>query len=456
MEKNNDILIDTFLKMEEKSLNSYSWNGEDIWPLIRTELFRALQGTLLNVPYISCAERHKVHCCNKETSDEYLRNINECDILIVDMSSQYLYNMETGDCYSRVSGGIYDALGATYRVETATLNFGEKHISTEIKFKSMEEGFHSNEACWKASEDISKVILQYFKECDSAYIKNYIFHLLQYVYKWIFYEETIKNILIKTNPNLLLVTSGYEISEMIVVKSAKKLKIKTAELQHGIINRRHMGYRRAAGISKEYTPDHLFSYAEIRNEIIGNSYTPNQISPIGNYYLEKACENTYIGETTNKILIILTISDEELLEFAEELSLKGPEEMKIKCRLHPEENRNGEHLCSLMKRGNGRIEFELPETVNVYDSIKEAEWVIGTNTTVLYEATMFRKKCIELSEISSKPSGDFHTVSCADDFLSILINKADAKCFVKCYFKAGYVSNMQRAVKMLLKGNESD
>ncbi len=459
MNIDNDELINIFLDMEKEVFGSFLWRGEDIWPLIRVELFRMLQKYILDIPYIPSYERHRVHEYNLQSAQDFLESVTQSDVLIMDMSSQYIFDKEKSRYCSRVSGGVYDALNRRYSLLTVTLSFKQKQLPDEMRFRALNSGEYSDVKSSIECAEIIKRIAPYFPEVDYSYLMDFFSKLIKYIDEWLLREEQFIALLKKAKPKLVFVTSGYEISEMVVVKASKQLGIKTVELQHGVINKRHIGYRRGDSVSRQYTADYFFSYSDISNEIIGNTFKAHQMYTVGCYYLERAFKESSIKENHNEVLIVLTIADEELLEFAEklaDLAKTYPESIMIKLRIHPEENRKGTRLISMMKKPAANMTFEMPEDVSVYDSIKEAEWVVGTNTTVLYEAAMFGKKCIELIEKKASPSGDFPTVLRAEDLIFMLRNKRNEIGTTRNFYKIGYIDKLNKAVNEILRGREND
>lgn len=444
--KTNEEIIALFLRMEREMSSEQNIALMKIWPFLRMDIFRTIQSMERGIPYTTCYKRHPMMVENdEEVENIYLNNIKKCDILIVDIDSQYVHDKETDSFESRVSTGV-ECLHE-YRIEKVTICYHNRYIKTRIPLlRPTKEIFPDNSLI----NMISDKICVYFNDKIGKDIMDCLGYLLSYVEGWKQKENYFCRILKAASPRILMLTSGYEISEMVFVRAAKALGIRTVELQHGVINSRHMGYRMPEGIEMEYASELLFAYYPIEDGFIHNRYKPNQIYPVGSYQLEKnlKCRGRLVQN--NKVLLVLTINDTFLLRFAEKLWRKCGGYLEIVCRLHPEENRNSLSLKRLMEVADKSLVFEFPENKNIYDSIMDAEWIVGTNTTVLYEASAFDKKCIEIKEPQEKLTGDFTSVTNVDELISLIKQGDNAKIRRDKFYIFNSEQNLRYAISDIL------
>lgn len=445
--KTNEEIITIFLRMEQEMILEQNIALMKIWPFLRMDIFRTIQSMEREIPYTTCYKRHPMMAEDDEESKNiYLKNIKKCDILIVDIDSQYVYDKETDSFESRVSTGI-ECL-REYRIEKVTICYHNRYIKTRIPLlRPTKEIFTDNSLINMISDKIS----EHFNDKIGKEIMDYLEYLLSYVEGWKQQENYFCQILKAASPRILMLTSGYEISEMFFVRAAKDLGIRTVELQHGVINSRHMGYRVPEGIGTEYASEFLFAYYPIEGGYIHNRYKLNQIYPVGSCQLEKKMKCRGRRMRNNKVLLVLTINDTFLLRFAEELWRKCGGCTEIVCRLHPEENRNSPNLKHLMKLVDKSLFFEFPENKSIYDSIMDAEWIVGTNTTVLYEASAFNKKCIEIKEPQEKLTGDFTSVTDVDELISLIKQGDDVKIRRDKFYILNSEQNLRYAISDILK-----
>lgn len=87
-----------------------------------------------------------------------------------------------------------------------------------------------------------------------------------------------------------------------VIYAAKKLGIRTIELQHGVIGKVHPYYHPAIRLEEKFCPDYFLVFGTNDVEALshGNYVSAKNIIPIGNYYL-----NRLSNEPTNKKVLAL-------------------------------------------------------------------------------------------------------------------------------------------------------
>lgn len=103
------------------------------------------------------------------------------------------------------------------------------------------------------------------------------------------------------NPRLVFISDYYNIPHQAVIYDAKKLGIKTIELQHGIINNKHPAYNAVIKSDKSFFPDYLLTFGDnVKNVFDEYNYFINKdnVLPIGSMYIDyinieyKASEET--------------------------------------------------------------------------------------------------------------------------------------------------------------------
>ena len=90
-------------------------------------------------------------------------------------------------------------------------------------------------------------------------------------------------------PKAIFVNCYYYLTHQAAIYAAKKMKILTVELQHGIINNKHPAYNVFVPLDKLFFPDYLFAFGNYVKEILGkdNYFIQKEyIIPIGYMYID--------------------------------------------------------------------------------------------------------------------------------------------------------------------------
>ncbi|OGV37084.1 MAG: hypothetical protein A2X48_04540 [Lentisphaerae bacterium GWF2_49_21] len=204
-----------------------------------------------------------------------------------------------------------------------------------------------------------------------------------------------------------------------LVRLAKSMGIKTAEMQHGLVSRGHYPYNYADTILeskeyKEYLPDYFLSYGDWWKSQIN---LPSEIVPVGNPHLDAMTSKRKI-DIQNSILVL---SDgekfEDFLGLAKEID-KLSTGYKVKVRPHPVER---EKVFNLYGASVGNIIVDHND--NLYDTLSKSYAVIGEYSTALYEATCYTNNVFIRDNIITSfflPDAPFKKFKGIDDLSSML------------------------------------
>lgn len=181
-----------------------------------------------------------------------------------------------------------------------------------------------------------------------------------------------------------------------LISAANFLNIEVVEIQHGGIDKYHIGYHFPNNSEVNYFPDKMYMFGRYWYE---NARIPLEIQNIkfwGYPYLNKQL-NKYkskIKENSEQVLFISqgTIG-EQLTEIAVDFAKKNKEK-KIIIRLHPGEfQRWKEDYKMLFKfKDLSNIEISDNNNKNLYEYLLESKYIICVYSTVIYEALYLEKK----------------------------------------------------------------
>jgi hypothetical protein len=204
-------------------------------------------------------------------------------------------------------------------------------------------------------------------------------------------EQSIKKILKNISPKILIIEDANygSIDTCIFIKAAKELNIKTAEIQHGVLD---IGFRYSSNLIKQedfplHKTDYILTFGDYFSESIKSSSTTVSI---GSFNLE--LEKKQISEGLNSLLkTILFITQREftdnLIPIVLDALKNTASKFKLIIRLHPSDKNSKEKYNGLLEVSDAVFSIE----ENIYELMQQAQYIIGSYSTALYESIFFGK-----------------------------------------------------------------
>ncbi|MFV0579287.1 MAG: DUF6716 putative glycosyltransferase [Fusobacterium ulcerans] len=175
-----------------------------------------------------------------------------------------------------------------------------------------------------------------------------------------------------------------------LIAAARDLNIEVFELQHGVMTKYHVGYN-FPDVKIPYFPDKLLLWGKYWKD---NVNLPKNVKiKLYNYpYLKRQYEKyKNIEKNLNQVIFISqgTIG-KKLSEKAVEFAKENPQ-LKVVYRLHPGEflRWKKEYKDLYENRNLENLEISDNNEKNLYEYLFESEYLIGVNSTVIYEALNF-------------------------------------------------------------------
>jgi hypothetical protein len=140
------------------------------------------------------------------------------------------------------------------------------------------------------------------KQINREYNLN--INYLQLISRFICYKNIFGFFLRIYNPRLVFISNYYNIQHQAVIYNAKKLGIKTIELQHGTINNKHPAYNVFDKLDKSFFPDYLFAFGDyVKIVFEKNNYfmEKDNALPIGSWYIDYINNEYKASEETIKM-----------------------------------------------------------------------------------------------------------------------------------------------------------
>ena len=295
-----------------------------------------------------------------------------------------------------------------------------------------------------------------FKTKVSFMIRDYL-RLLFY------YDKYYELILSKVNPKVVILTDGYELPNQALTRNSKKWGIPVIELQHGRIGRKHQAYNFSEQVVLESFPDYLFVFGQYEKNIPRYPISQRCILPVGYPELE-----ANVGKEAYNSNVITIVSDDsdngvvykyalELYKTIKERSL----DYRIVFKLHPSEYNGWVVRYPLLEKTE--IEIVCDNLHDIYYYFRKSFAVIGTFSTVLYEALMFNVRIVIIKGSDYKKSEPLFTmggaslVNSIDELLQALVSKETTvhKGRESFYFERDSISKMITEINRIALSNNT-
>lgn len=189
------------------------------------------------------------------------------------------------------------------------------------------------------------------------------------------------------NVKQVYVVVGY--GNTALISAAKKKNVRISELQHGVINKYHLGYHYPDHSVGNYFPDELLLWDKMWLNQASFPIGENLLKINKHNHLEHLKEQIRYEPENNTILIV---SQGAIGKDISDFILKNYEmieDKKIIYKLHPGEFNNYKENKSLMELAHfDKIEI-ITDEKSVYELFEKTSSVLGVFSTVLYEAIYF-------------------------------------------------------------------
>lgn len=254
-------------------------------------------------------------------------------------------------------------------------------------------GFYSNRPNATSSKAIAtllKLVLHklagYLDGNEMATISGILY---DYALKEEGIEKSIKTILVKTAPKLLVIEDANygSIDTCTLIRTARELNIKTAEIQHGLLD---IGFKYTEKLVAHdqfasHKTDYILTYGDYFSNSIKSSSVPVSI---GSYHLEIKEVNKKVSSSKPVILLITQreFTDNLIPVMANALKMIRTK-FQLIIRLHPSEAANNQKYQALFEFDGTRFSTD----DDLYALIQQADYIVGSYSTALYESMYFGK-----------------------------------------------------------------
>lgn len=260
-------------------------------------------------------------------------------------------------------------------------------------------------------------------------------------------------------PKALIIVAPYSPDAGAVIVEAKRRKIATIEMQHGI-NNDHFFYNYVYQGKVDIFPDYIFAYGECDREAKRYPIAKEKILPVGYPDLEKKAEKyKKTKKNGQNVMLFISNSEDIIAEYA--VALRKDQRLnhiRMIYKLHPDEY--GRYKSKYAQLADCGVEVISENKHDIYYYLGQADYVVGTESTALYEATVFGPEIYIISGGSYSLSrmlyekGYAQLVTSADMLADRILNPVPFAKNKESYFAKNAVENMKQELDKIMK--ESD
>lgn len=183
-----------------------------------------------------------------------------------------------------------------------------------------------------------------------------------------------------------------------LIKAARDLKITTYEIQHGIITKYHFGYAFPETEDVPYFPDKLIVYGDYWKTAAAYPIDEENVMVLGNPYLEIQLKKyaKVLQEPFSILFISSGKSGEDLSVLASEFADQA-ESFTVYYKLHPSEYSVWKEIYPAINNKNRNNLIVIEDEINLYELFARNRFIIGVNSTALFESFAFSPNLILLN-----------------------------------------------------------
>lgn len=252
----------------------------------------------------------------------------------------------------------------------------------------------------KLGEDQRRTLISFINEVNQIYQTELCLSQIEYlifycIKSFSLYVKWYHRIYQQSCPKAILVYPHYDEHMFSAVSAARRLGIKSIEIQHGRINSHEAYYYSDNTNTGKYSTDYFFVYGQWWEKQI-RMPVQTKILVTGNVYLETQAKK--YQPIKNTIKEILAFSGPETgAELSQFIMNCMPyirnSNRKVVFKLHPNE-------CQIWRKAypwliaEDRLQIIEDRTKSIFELLATADYIIGINSTTLFEATLYSGKKI--------------------------------------------------------------
>lgn len=424
-----------------RSVNEIS-NKREPFKLKKTEKGVRWKDWIVNNPFMQNKKRILIMGISKDLGvrDKYGRYYNRSTIYYEKIFPEDTLVLENGKYEERdyLLNKIY-----TNSIIEAIANFLSK----------------SQKASLKDMNEINKIIV-YLKKVLPANITPKFYQDLKRNMIFIAthlngYEKAYTLLFKKIRPSIVILNcaSYGGLINATIMKVCKELKIPSAEIQHGTIagNFEPTNYAERVRNNleyKQYLPDYYLLFGDYWKQFICADITP---VVIGNPLFSKAFRGRSDKERQREVILWVSTGEHNQCKSIVANFLKMQNKYKVCLKLHPLEDMN--EVKKTYKELEKNKNFIILQKGNIYSYLKHSDIVIGSGTTVIYEAEAMGNRVLIADNGAARaytPSDVGEWFKDEKELLELLASTKKKENSGKQYYNINWEKNYESFVKELV------
>lgn len=380
-------IVKKIIHLEEK-YNFFPESSAKInkWPFYRVYFFKKICVELGITQDIKNSNNRKI--ININTLLSLLKNINlhvffhgECEDLFfcsqrIDTNNNEIYCSE------------FIKKSSSYKIISQTQNF--KFIQGFYYLDFWKSVFTAISVVWSRifslKEDEVFMNLCHDLGLDSHQQKKMVRHMRQYYFIYDLWHLFYKNVLKRIKPKKIYLVGGIFYAPLVNVADA--MNIDTIEIQHGVINKNHLGYHFPKTSRDGYFSRELY--------LLSNFWKEKASLPAGVKTTQTGNNYFYRQPTvSNKKNDVLFVSGPRYGDKVAEIAISFAEKNKgvpISFKLHPREAKDWKKRYKKLYELHQRQLIEIMTGISSSEKLQSFEYIISTSSTMAYELIDMRKK----------------------------------------------------------------
>ena len=288
-------VIEILKEIEENyAVNSIKVNDIQVWPFLRSKYLAIIADRNLNINHSKKNNLYPIIKSIRNFSYGLLNLPKKMNYLV--FSDTMELRLIRGKYVNKLAYDIIEMLGKdrTLVIENPYYQNHKKISKLKMKNVISLDFFNILSIIYPFKLKLEIENEKILKDINSKY--EITFNYSASIKKF-FYYNMIFNILFKIKkPKAIFISDYYNLPHQAAIYAARKLGIKTVELQHGIINSKHSAYNIFSEVDRSFFPEYLFVFGDYYKDFFNiNDYfiDKKNIFSVGNMYIDYI-NNSYL------------------------------------------------------------------------------------------------------------------------------------------------------------------
>ena len=271
-----------------------------------------------------------------------------------------------------------------------------------------------------------------------------------------------KRVISKINPKLVLYTSAYIGSWVVLTETLKEMGIPSVEILHGYVDDNYIPYNYSQIGLNDALPDYIFAHSQIQKDLIKWGIQKENIRVVGHPEAEKRSKQLLeqSPKREKKVITFISGASHSMEKYINELVENiNAEEYEIIFKLHPTELGSWKNNYKNLSK---RVSVIDNNEMDIHYYLANTDIVIGIYSTALIEATLYPVDIFILKEdgyqgleFLLKKKRAILVSDSKELFSYIASGRSCCEQVENCFFKRDAIQNINSEIEQIIKESES-